>query len=127
MTPPLRLLLVDDNLNFLVSAVAFLRTQPQVSLVGGVRSGEHALTLLDSCPVDLVLLDLNMCGLDGLETTRQIKAGPRAPKVVIVTLEDAPENRLLALVAGADGFIGKAEFTTALFPLIATLYPDTAP
>ncbi|MBC7366201.1 MAG: response regulator transcription factor [Undibacterium sp.] len=127
MTPPVRLLLVDDNHDFLVSASAHLRTRPQLSIVGAVRSGEEAFTLLNSAPVDLVLLDLNVCGLDGLETTRQFKAGPRAPKVIIVTLQDAPEYRRRALAAGADGFIGKAEFTTALFPLIATLFPAEAP
>ena len=127
VTAPVRLLLVDDNHDFLVSAAAHLRTRPPLSIVGAVRSGEEALTLLNSVHIDLVLLDLNMCGLNGLETTRLFKARPRAPKVIIVTLEEAPEYRRRARVAGADGFIGKAEFATELIPLIATLFPDETP
>ena len=91
VTPSVRLLLVDDHHDFLVSA-ASLPTRPQLFSVGAVRSGEKALTLLNSFPVDLVPL--------------------------------APEYRRRALAAGPDGFIGKAEFTTALFPLIARLFPE---
>ena len=91
VTPPVRLLLVDDHHDFLVSA-ASLPARPQLFSVGAVRSGEKALTLLNSFPVDLVPL--------------------------------APEYRRRALAAGPDGFIGKAEFTTALFPLIARIFPE---
>ena len=92
VTPSVRLLLVDDNHDFLVSAAAYLRTRP--SFPAWARSGraEEARTLLNSFPVDLVPL--------------------------------APECRRRALAAGPDGFIGKAEFTTALFPLIARLFPE---
>ena len=65
-----------------------------------------------------------MGGSNGLKTTRQFKARRCAPKVIIVTLHDSGEYRRLALGARADGLIGKAEFTTALFPLITTLFPD---
>ena len=91
MTPPVRLLLVDDHHDFLVSA-ASLPARPQLFSMGAVRSGEKALTLLNSFLVDLVPL--------------------------------APEYRRRAMTAGADGIIGIAEFTTALFPLIATLFPE---
>ena len=91
VTPPVRLLLVDDHHDFLVSA-ASLPARPQLFSVGAVRSGEKALTLLNSFLVDLVPL--------------------------------APEYRRRAMTAGADGIIGIAEFTTALFPLIATLFPE---
>lgn len=121
---PVRLLLVDDNTDFLASANAHLCTRPELHLVGAARSGAEALELSARHPVDLVLLDLNMRGMDGLTTTRQLKTRPGAPKIIIVTLHDAPEYRRLALAAGADGFVGKAEFTTALLPLIGTLFGD---
>lgn len=123
----MRLLLVDDNPDFLASAAAHLCTGPHLSIVGAVRSGEEALTYLNTLLVDLVLIDLNMRGLDGLAATRQFKASRGAPKVIILALQDAPEYRGLALAAGADGFIGKAEFTTGLLPLIATLSHDETP
>lgn len=123
MTSPVRLLLVDDSPDFLASATDFLCTRPQLQLVGPAASGAEALDLVARIPVDLVLLDLNLRGLNGFETARRLKARPDAPKIIIVTLQDAPEYRHLALAAGADGFIAKGEFTTALLPLIASLFP----
>ncbi|MBC7366202.1 MAG: hypothetical protein H7343_05210 [Undibacterium sp.] len=67
-----------------------------------------------------MLLGLNLRGSDGLETTRQFKAPPRAPKVIIVTLQDAGEYRFLALAAGADRLIDKAEFTAGHLELPST-------
>ena len=99
---------MDDNPDFLASAAAHLRARPQLSIVGAAKSGAEALTLLNSAPVDLVLLGLNMRGSDGLETTRQFTAPPRAPKVIIVTLQDGGEYRRLALAAGADRLIGQS-------------------
>lgn len=120
---PVRIILVDDNADFLVAAAAYLRARPEVQVVGTARSGVEALELAARLPVDLVLLDLNMRGVDGLKTTRQLKALP-GPKVIIVTLHDALDYRRLALAAGADGFIGKGDFTTALLPLIGMLFRD---
>lgn len=124
MTPTVRFLLVDDNPDFRASAAAFLSTEPHLRLVGEAGSGTEAVTLCAQIPVDLVLLDLAMHGWDGFETTRQIKARPGAPKIILVTLQEGPEYRRIAKLAGADGFIGKIEFTTALLPLIASLFPD---
>ncbi len=121
---PVRLLLVDDTPDFLTAAATFLRARSEVRVVGTAGSGVEALELATRLPVDLVLLDLNMRGMDGLETTRQLKSRPGAPKIIIVTLHNAPEYRRLALAAGADGFVSKAEFTTALLPLIGTLFGD---
>lgn len=125
MTPPVRYLLVDDNPDFRTSAAAFLSAEPHLLLAGEAGSGAEAVEICSRIPVDLVLLDFAMRGLDGYETARQLKVWPGAPKVIIVTLQDGPEYRRLAKLAGADGFVGKIEFTTALLPLIASLFPES--
>ncbi|MCP4516579.1 MAG: response regulator transcription factor, partial [Delftia sp.] len=71
---------------------------------------------------DLVLMDLAMPGMSGLEATRQIKARPSGPRVIILTLYDSPEYRAAAQELGADGFVIKSEFFDQLQPAIHTLF-----
>lgn len=123
MRKPLRILLVDDSPDFLAAAAAFLGARSHLQLESSTTCGREALELSALIQVDLVLLDLHMRGLNGFETTRRLKAQPQPPKVIIVTLEDAPEYRHIAQVVGADGFITKPEFTTAILPLIDSLFP----
>ncbi len=116
-----RTLLVDDHPGFLEAARRFLSTQP-VLVVGEARSGKEALRLLDALQPALLLLDLELPEVDGLTVLRQVKARPRPPRVVVVTMHDQEEFRAAAIDAGADGFVGKGSFTTALVPLIRCLF-----
>lgn len=71
-----------------------------------VQSGEEALDLLKHQTVDLVLLDLNMPGMGGLETCRAIRQGWNMP-VIIVSVRESDRDKVEALDAGADDFVGK--------------------
>ena len=119
---PLRVLLVDDSHDFLESAARFLSAYPCLEIVGWTLSGRDAQELVARLQPDLVLMDLSMPGMNGLEATRQIKALPGAPCVVILTLYDNREYREAAEAAGADGFVTKSELGTQLLPLIRTLF-----
>ncbi len=121
--PRIRLLLVDDSPEFLEAAANFLSTDPEVEVVGQARSGQDALEQVARTRLDIVLMDLAMPGINGLETTRRIKARPDAPRVIILTLYDNPSYRSLAQAAGADGFVAKSEFGSQLLPLIHQLCP----
>ena len=123
---PLRVLLVDDSQDFLESAARFLSAYPSLEIVGWTFSGRDARELVARLQPDLVLMDLTMPGMNGLEATRQIKALPGAPSVVILTLHANHEYRVAAEAAGADGFIAKSEFGTQLLPLIHTLFDGHA-
>ncbi len=123
---PLRVLLVDDSHDFLESAARFLSAYPCLEIVGWTLSGRDARELVARLQPDLVLMDLTMPGMNGLEATRQIKALPGAPCVVILTLQDNPEYRLAAESVRADGFIAKSDFGTQLLPLIHTLFDGHA-
>ena len=118
---PIQVLLVDDSPEFLESAARFLSSDPQVCTVGRALSGRQALEQMASLKPDVVLMDLVMPNMDGLEATRQIKRRPDAPFVVILTLHDHDEYRLAAQAAGADGYITKSEFGTELLPLVHRL------
>ncbi len=124
---PLRVLLVDDSHDFLESAARFLSAYPRLEIVGCALSGQHAWELVTRLRPDLVLMDLAMPGMNGLEATSQIKAQPGAPRVVILTLHDNAEYRMAAEAVRADGFIAKSDFGTQLLPLIHTLFDGPRP
>jgi len=71
---------------------------------------------------DLVLLDISLPQMNGLEATRQIKVWPGAPRVVLMTILDTPAYHVAGMEAGADGLIAKEEFDTQISPLIDTLF-----
>ena len=123
---PLRILLVDDSAEFLESAARLLMLHQDLCIVGRAASGSSALEQVAVLNPDLVLMDLAMPGMNGLETTRQIKARPAAPRVVIMTLYDVAEYRAAAKDATADGFIAKSSIRSQLMPMLAGLFPDRA-
>ena len=120
--PTIRALLVDDYADFLESASQFLSTVPHIQVVGCAHSGSEALQAVDRLRPDLVLMDLAMPGMSGLEATRRIKAQAGAPRVVIVTLHSSPGYRIAARAAGADGLVSKSEFGEDFLPLIRDLF-----
>lgn len=103
----LRLLLVDDNETFLDVLRAYFEAIHAVVIVGVARSGEHALALTELRAPDLVIIDLAMPGIGGLQATRALKALPNPPKVAVLTLHGEENFRQAALDAGADFFVPK--------------------
>jgi two-component system KDP operon response regulator KdpE len=98
------ILLIDDEpqiRRILRSALVSLRAN-----VIDLASGEEALDLLRKSTVDLVLLDMNMQGMGGLETCRAIRASHDVP-IIIVSVRDADRDKVEALDAGADDFVSK--------------------
>jgi DNA-binding NarL/FixJ family response regulator len=122
----LRILLVDDSSIFLESLDAFLATESSVAIVGHARSGHAAQEQVRQVQPDLVLIDLRMPHMNGLEVTRQIKAGSAAPYVIMLTLYDTAEYRAAAAAVGADTYLTKGELRTQLLPLLARLSAERA-
>lgn len=115
----LRILLVDDSQVFLRSITRFLEAMDaRLEVVGYVLSAEDALDCVLRSHPDLVLMDLAMTKMNGLEATRLIKALPNAPYVVILTLNGNREYCTASITVGADGFVTKSEVGTVLLPLI---------
>jgi DNA-binding NarL/FixJ family response regulator len=118
---PLRVFLVDDNEPFLTALTNSLAADPRVAIVGCARSALQALMQVGRTQADVVVIDIAMPGLNGLEATRHLKALPNAPHVVVLTMEDNAEYRAAAVAAGADGFVTKAGCDDELPALFATL------
>ena len=121
---PLRILAVDDSPTFLDLVVSMLREDGEIEVVGVAGSGREALERVAELGPDLVLMDLAMPGMDGLEAARHLAAAPRRPRVVIMTTHAEEAYRAAALRAGADGFLRKSELVDQLLPLIRGLLPE---
>jgi DNA-binding NarL/FixJ family response regulator len=118
--PPLRVFLVDDNRVFLHATACLLSGEPDMDVVGRAASGEEALERLPGAGPDVVLVDWEMPGMNGLELARQLKEMPDPPRVVMLTLYDLAEYRDAAATL-ADGFLPKTQTATGLVELLRKL------
>lgn len=100
-----KLLIVDDE----PALRRALRTSLTASgfVVSEARNGDEALAILPNAPVDVVLLDINMPGMSGIEVCRKIRGLSVQTGIVMVTVRDSEEDKVEALEAGADDFITK--------------------
>jgi DNA-binding NarL/FixJ family response regulator len=115
---PISVLLVDDNPRFLRIATRFLQEHDDVVVVGAAGGGEEALTLAQDLQPDIVLIDLAMPGLSGLETIPRLRAVLPEVGIIALTVLDTNSYRQAALAAGADDFVPKASLSTELLPAI---------
>jgi DNA-binding NarL/FixJ family response regulator len=120
--PGLRLLLVDDNRDFLDLIERILREDARLEIVAMAMSGRHALELASQHKPDVVLIDLAMPEMNGLQTTRHLKAADEPPCVVIMTGHTNKEYQIAASIAGADAFISKDDFYLHFNQLIEWLH-----
>ena len=103
----IRVMLVDDQALLRTGFRMVLAAQPDMEVVAEAGDGVEALQALTTTDVDVVLMDVRMPKLDGVEATRRICAEPDAPKVLILTTFDLDEYAFSALKAGASGFMLK--------------------
>ena len=109
-----RVLTVDDHPPFRDAARAVIAATPGFEALAEVGSGEDAVDLLDRLRPDLVLLDVSLPGIDGLETCRRLAAATPAPLVVLISADDDPGLRDSAREHGAAAFIAKQELRPGL-------------
>ena len=103
----IRVLVVDDQALIRAGFVMVLDAQPDITVVGEAGDGAQALRLLETLTVDLVVMDIRMPVMDGVEATRQLCERPGAPKVLALTTFDTDADAFAALQAGASGFLLK--------------------
>lgn len=108
----LRVVLVDDHDLVRTGFRTILESEPGIEVVGEARDGEEAVALAASLHPDVVCMDVQMPGMDGLEATRRIVAARQAPNaspvgVLVLTTFDRDDYLFSALDAGASGFLLK--------------------
>jgi DNA-binding NarL/FixJ family response regulator len=102
---PLRLLLVDDNPRARHAMKALLFTHPEIQIVGEASNGREAIAAMETTHPDVILMDVQMPVMDGMEATRHIKS--RWPQARVVALTIYPNFEEEARSAGADAFLVK--------------------
>jgi DNA-binding NarL/FixJ family response regulator len=115
-----RIVVVDDQDVVRSAFEVLLATQPDFAVVGSAADGEQAVRMCRDLRPDVVLMDIRMPGIDGIEATRRILALPSAPtaRVLILTTFDLDEHVYDALDAGASGFLLKDATAERLFDAV---------
>lgn len=121
---PLRVLVVDDNPTLLRSVGRLLASMSDVEVVGEAASGRAALDMAAQLRPDLVLMDLTMPEMDGLEAARRLSARPGAPTIIMMTVHDLQEYREAARAAGTYALLTKSDLVERLQPMIRRLQLD---
>lgn len=123
----IRVFLVDDQALVRAGFVMVVAAQEDMRVVGEAGDGAAALARLATTPADVVLMDVRMPGLDGVEATRRLLARPgAAPKVIVLTTFDLDEYAFAALRAGASGFLLKDAPPEELLAAIRTVHGGDA-
>jgi DNA-binding NarL/FixJ family response regulator len=107
VTAPIRVLVVDDQVLVRAGFRMILEAEPDVVVAGEAGDGETALQIAAACAPDVVLMDVRMPGMDGIEATRRLLRIADPPAVIMLTTFDMDEYIYAALRAGASGFLLK--------------------
>jgi DNA-binding NarL/FixJ family response regulator len=107
MNKPIRVLIADDHPLFQAGLAGLLAASPGTELVGTAATGAEAVEIADQTQPDVVLMDLHMPGMDGIEATRCIVTGHPHTAVVVLTMFDDDDSVFAALRAGARGYLLK--------------------
>jgi DNA-binding NarL/FixJ family response regulator len=118
-----KILLVEDHIVVRQGIKALLSDEPDIEIVGEADNGREALSLVSKLQPDVVLMDISMPGLNGIEATRQIRQRHAAVKVVILSMHANEEYVFQVLRAGASGYVLKqsdsSEVLTAIRAALA--------
>lgn len=119
---PIRILLADDHPVVRDGLVAILSTQPDFAVIATAGDGETAVSLAATAQPDVILLDLEMPGMDGVAALRQIRAANAAARVIVFTAFDTDERILTAVQAGAQGYLLKGVPRQELFNAVRVVH-----
>ena len=125
-TAPPSILVVEDFASLRSSVVHWLGYRFPGCLVQGVASGEEALAHVRVARPDIVLMDINLPGIDGIEVTCRMKDQAPETAVVMLTMHDTPQHRAAAASAGAAGYVPKSEMEAKLESTVEGLLKSRA-
>jgi len=119
MTTPVKVLIADDHTLFRSGLEVLLNTVEGIDLLGTAADGEETITLSTTLQPDVVLLDITMPKLNGIETSRALKQQLTGIKILVLTMHDQEEYLFQMIRAGADGYLLK---TAGIEELVNAIY-----
>ena len=122
----IKVLIADDHTILRQGIKALLDNQAEIEVIGEAKDGREALTLIERLLPDVILMDIAMPGLNGLEATRRIKKKFPKIKVLVLTMYTNEEYVFQILNAGANGYLVKETAFQDLISAIRAVYRDEA-
>lgn len=119
---PIRILLIEDNTVTRLAIKLGLHSFPQVKVVGEATDGRQAINMANDIKPDLILMDIGLPIMDGLEATRMIKNSLPKTKILMFTSHESEAEHRSAILAGADGYCLKSLPTDKLVWAITTIF-----
>lgn len=119
---PIRILVVDDHVLIRQGIVGLLDAQPDLEVVGEAGSAEKAIQKTEATRPDLILMDIGMPGVNGLEATQRIRERLPDVRVLILTVHDREDYLFHALRAGAGGYVLKGADVQDLLSAIRSVH-----
>lgn len=104
------MLVVDDRATFLRAMISVVEETDGFEVVGQAESGEESLVVAAAARPDLVLMDVNLPGIDGLEATRRLRAGDSPPVVLLLSTYDDDVGEHFVAACGAAAYVTKSSF-----------------
>ncbi len=127
MTQPIRVLVVDDHVIVRNGLAQLLATTAEFELVGAAGDGREAIEMVAALRPDVVLMDLSMPEMDGVEATQRISAAHPEAKIVILSSFSEHQRVLAALDAGAEGYVLKHADPEQILAAIDAVHRGGAP
>jgi two-component system, NarL family, nitrate/nitrite response regulator NarL len=103
-----RLAVVDDHALFRAGLISLLGEIADLQVVGEAGDGQSALEMVRRCRPDVLLLDVNMPGMGGVDVVRALRSQAGGPRIIMLTISKSEEDLLGAIAAGADGYLLKS-------------------
>ena len=122
MAQPIRVLIADDSARTRQGLRVLFATWPEIAVVGEAANGQDAVQMMAECRPDIVLMDLHMPVLDGVQATRLIKQQWPAVTVIVLTMYAVEQSA--ALAAGADAFLMKGSAAERLLAALGVNISD---
>ncbi len=115
---PIRILVADDHTLFRRGIGALLVAVPDIALVGEAATGEEVITQAAALQPDVILMDIKMPGMNGIEATRRILAAHSGIAVVVLTMLEDDDSVFAAMRAGARGYVVKGADETEILRVV---------